>query len=189
MKFSLFHHCWVLILFKFNYCLTELIERTFTAVRQKWWIWRFAFVSRHALKISELFIYEYWELMLHHKTYYNCVDLAINSGNVFDHCERHLDVENQPARNNFQLINFWGSLDMVKPFYPKSGGKSLERYVMDWYISVGSLEEKTYQNSLKTNSLKTTHPENLKTFVTKASVLKRVNSVYLIQMRPLYNCF
>lgn len=78
---------------------------------------------------------------------------------------------------------------MVKPFYPKSGGKSLERYVMDWYISVGSLEEKTYQNSLKTNSLKTTHPENLKTFVTKASVLKRVNSVYLIQMRPLYNCF
>ena len=73
---------------------------------------------------------------------------------------------------------------MVKPFYPKSGGKSLKRYVMDWYISVGSLEEKTYQNSLKT-----THPENLKTFVTKASVLKRVNSVYLIQMRPLYNCF
>lgn len=73
---------------------------------------------------------------------------------------------------------------MVKPFYPKSGGKSLEHYVIDWHISVGSLEEKTYQNSLKT-----THPENFETFVTKASVLKRVNSVYLIQMRPLYNCF
>lgn len=51
---------------------------------------------------------------------------------------------------------------MVKPFYLKSSEKT----------------------SLKTNRLKTIHPKDLKTFATKASVLKRVNSVYLIQMRP-----
>lgn len=43
-------------------------------------------------------------VILNYRTYYTYLDLEMNSGNVFDYREGSLDSENQPAKNNLQLI-------------------------------------------------------------------------------------